>query len=32
MDEKALVAALRARGETVAAAESLTAGLVCATL
>ena len=32
MDEKALVAALTARGETVAAAESLTAGLVCATL
>ncbi|WP_326943036.1 CinA family protein [Amycolatopsis sp. NBC_01307] len=32
MDEEALVAALRARGETVAAAESLTAGLVCATL
>ncbi len=28
----ALVAALTARGETVAAAESLTAGLVCATL
>ncbi|WIX93069.1 CinA family protein [Amycolatopsis sp. DG1A-15b] len=28
----ALVAALAARGETVAAAESLTAGLVCATL
>ncbi|WP_328451643.1 CinA family protein [Amycolatopsis sp. NBC_00438] len=32
MDETALVAALKARGETVAAAESLTAGLVCATL
>jgi nicotinamide-nucleotide amidase len=32
VDEKALVAALAARGETVAAAESLTAGLVCATL
>jgi nicotinamide-nucleotide amidase len=32
VDEKALVAALSARGETVAVAESLTAGLVCATL
>jgi nicotinamide-nucleotide amidase len=34
VDEQAaaLVAALAARGETVAAAESLTAGLVCATL
>jgi nicotinamide-nucleotide amidase len=32
VDERALVAALIARGETIAAAESLTAGLVCATL
>jgi nicotinamide-nucleotide amidase len=32
MDVRELVAALIRRGETVAAAESLTAGLVCATL
>ncbi|WP_318306527.1 CinA family protein [Amycolatopsis solani] len=32
MEARQLVATLTARGETVAAAESLTAGLVCATL